>query len=87
MDELKKYLGPLAVVSVIGYMALSKKSETENPMLEGINIDIDADKIVDSLKTKINTNPQAQKAIGHALKGLISGYLSSLNEEDSDGES
>ena len=86
MDDLKKYLGPLALFSVVGYFMLNKNEKEKAPALDGINIDIDADKIVDSIKSKLHSNPKAQQAIGYALKGIVTGYLAgqddSINDDD-----
>jgi hypothetical protein len=82
--NLKKYLGPIALLSVVSYFVATKNDKDRHPALEGINIDIDTNKIVDSIKEKIKTNPQAQQAIGHAIKGLISGYLAEINRTEDD---
>lgn len=70
-DNSVMLLGLLAFASTATFLYLSKGKELKAP-LEGLNIDIDPDKLIDSALTRVNSDENTKRIVGNIAKSSIS---------------
>jgi hypothetical protein len=74
------WLGIVAAGLTGAYLWKSAKDKGVNTLnhIEGINIEIKPDQLLDNAKKYIKTNPHARDLMANAAKGILNGYLSSV---------
>jgi hypothetical protein len=70
----QKILGVIAFASTALFMLESRKSP-DNKKIEGLNIDIDPEKMVDSIKANISKNPKVNDILADLAKSSIARLL------------
>lgn len=73
-DKSTKILGAIAFASTVLFMLKSRKNN-ESTKIEGLNIDIDPEKMVDNIKPYITDDPNTNEIIANIAKNGISKLL------------
>lgn len=75
MQDKNKLLGLLGL-GVIGlYLYKTKDKDVSDHKIEGLNIDINPERLVDSGLALLGGNPYLKQQISTSLKGFMKGYL------------
>jgi hypothetical protein len=70
----QKILGAIAFASTALFMFESRKNK-ENTKIEGLNIDIDPEKMIDNIKSYISPNEKVNEMVANFAKDKISKIL------------
>lgn len=73
-DKSTKIIGAIALVSTALFL-LKSRDNKESKKLDGLNIDIDPEKIVDNIKPYISDNPHFNNQLADFAKFQISKIL------------
>jgi hypothetical protein len=72
-------MGFIAFSSTIAYIYLLRKDKEENSGVEGIEIKINPEKIVDGALAMSNINPMAKDGIRRIARNAINRYYSDID--------
>ena len=76
MTDKKAKIAGLIGLSAIGYYFYSTKNKNvESHKIDGLNVNINPDRLIESGLNLLNTNPLVKKQIENGLKGLVKGYM------------
>lgn len=82
MEKSTKIIGVVAF-GLMAYFLFKSKDENENSApIEGLNISVNPDKIVDSLMPFIDMPPQYKGTLQRGLKRAINGYMAGKKEQE-----
>lgn len=73
-EKSMKILGAIALASTALFVFKSRENP-DNTKIEGLNIDIDPEKMIDNVKSNISPYPKVNEAIANAVKLKISKML------------
>lgn len=83
-------LGAIGLGLTYLYRTSKEKGVPNINHIEGINVEINPEKLMNNAKKYIKTNPQARDLLANAAKGILGGYLNSnkseYNVDDDDDE-
>ena len=77
MEKSTKILGALALISTLSFLYKSSRENGENvnSQIEGLNVDINTDKIIDSSINKLKANPRTKQVASGIAKHIVSGII------------
>ncbi len=77
MKKTTLLIGGIAIVSTITFL-LKSSSENGNKSInnfDGINIDVDSDKIINRMANSLDLNGRAKEVVGNIAKKAFAGYI------------
>ncbi len=77
MKGSTKILGGIALLATISFMIKSSRENGSNNVnhIEGLNIDINSDKIINGLANKLDINGKAKEVVGNVAKRAFAGFI------------
>ena len=74
MKDKTKIIGLLGIGVVGLYLYKTKDKDVKNHQIEGLNININPEKLLDSGLALLDGNPYLKQQVATSLKGFMKGY-------------